>query len=349
MNGRKAFRNGVLPSYPCMASAGPQLPSTTATAIEHDPNAMPAQTERHHTNPTTLDLRPPGSRRRLRFIIGTATLLCLPVSQARANPPRALPRNASHIQAKWQPAMDYDRDGCYPTPAIGPDGRVNPGLKPSGSLSENCRDASDLNNTNAYARSCCGPSGWCGHLYGFYFEKDQVVAGFDPFGHRHDWEHVIVWVNDAETPRVPAYVSVSAHGRYETRPISQVRMQDSHPKIVYHKDGPLTHTFRFAAPHDEPPENHKGTWQYPDLVSWEGYPSGVRDILSRANFGTASFALAGSEQNLKRELRKGLEHLLKSENVHLNPLDQIQFSLVSMDIFSQGCVPVNGVDPNVPW
>lgn len=265
---------------------------------------------------------------------GTAVLLCLTTSPAWAEPPRALPKNASQIQAKRQPAMDYDRDGCYPTPAIGPDGRVNPGLSTTGSLSGNCRDPWDLDNTNSYARSCCGPSGWCGHLYGFYFEKDQVIPGFDFLGHRHDWEHVIVWVNEAANPVVPAYVSVSAHGKYDTRPISEVRTEGPHPKIVYHKDGALTHAFRFASISDEPPENHKGTWQYPDLVSWHGYPSGIRDILVRADFGKASFALGGGDQALKNELKKGLQ-----------PLDRYKFL---SDIFSQGCVPVNGIDPNVP-
>lgn len=42
---------------------------------------------------------------------------------ALAAPPTALPANANALERTYQPAYDYDTDGCYPTPAIGPDGR----------------------------------------------------------------------------------------------------------------------------------------------------------------------------------------------------------------------------------
>lgn len=64
----------------------------------------------------------------------------------------------------------------------------------------------------------------------------------------------------------------------------------THPKIVYHKDGGLTHAFRFAKA-DEEPENHHGTWQRPALVSWNNFPRGIRDTLTSADFGDASLDL----------------------------------------------------------
>lgn len=103
-----------------------------------------------------------GSRiRRISFVFGSALALVVALpGSALAEPPRALPAQADGLEQTFQPAFDYDTDGCYPTPAIGPDGTVAPGLKPSGTLNGQCRDASDLDNTNGYARYKCN-NGWC--------------------------------------------------------------------------------------------------------------------------------------------------------------------------------------------
>ncbi|WP_030432629.1 NPP1 family protein [Allokutzneria albata] len=228
-------------------------------------------------------------RRRSRLTalaLAAALTVALP-GAAHADPPRALPGAATSDELKWQPAFDYDGDGCYPTPAIGPDGTLNPGLKPSGALNGNCRDAADLDNTNTYSRAKCN-NGWCAYMYDLYFEKDQAVPLIES-GHRHDIEHVVVWVQDNSA----RYVSTSAHGNYTTRPANQVAWEGSHAKIVYHKDGVLTHAFRHASA-TEPPENHKGAWQYPPLVGWNHYPPGIRDRLVQADFGSAGFGLKDS-------------------------------------------------------
>ena len=224
--------------------------------------------------------------RRTLVVAGSAlAMVVAAATPALADPPAKLPGNADAAESKWQPAYDYDTDGCYPTPAIGPDGRVNGGLKPTGSLSGQCHDTPDLDNTNGYSRYKCN-NGWCAYLYGLYFEKDQSVANIQS-GHRHDWEHVVVWVQDDQAK----YVSTSAHGNFNVYPASSVRWDGTHPKIVYHKDGASTHDFRLANANDEPPENAYHTWQYPTLVGWNGYPPGIRDILSAYDFGSANFGL----------------------------------------------------------
>jgi hypothetical protein len=224
--------------------------------------------------------------RRTVFVAVTATLLTVLLpGMAWADPPRALPASYAAADGKWQPAFDYDGDGCYPTPAIGPDGTIAPGLNNSGALNGNCHDRSDLDNTNSYSRSKCN-NGWCAYLYDLYFEKDQAVPGFDCCGHRHDLEHVVVWVQNDQA----RYVSVSAHGNYSTFARDRVGWEGTHAKVVYHKDGVSTHCFRLASM-TEQPENHYGTWQYPDLVSWDNFPAGIRDRLTAANYGSASLAI----------------------------------------------------------
>ncbi|MCB5178781.1 NPP1 family protein [Streptomyces antimicrobicus] len=226
--------------------------------------------------------------RRSLVVGGAAVALVVGVPQvAFAAPPPALPANADPMERTFQPAYDYDTDGCYPTPAIGSNGVLNGGLSPTGALNGSCRDSWDLDNTNGYSRATCN-NGWCAVIYGLYFEKDQAIPGISLGGHRHDWEHVVVWIQNNEAK----YVATSAHGDFNVYSRDQIRWDGTHPKIVYHKDGVSTHCFRPANNNDEPPENHKHTWQFPALVGWNGYPStALRDKLSQADFGSAHFGL----------------------------------------------------------
>ncbi|MFG2714198.1 NPP1 family protein [Streptomyces goshikiensis] len=100
---------------------------------------------------------------------------------------------------KWQPALDYDTDGCYNVPAIGPDGRISEGLGHDNTTGErDCRDRSDLDNTNAYSRQRCN-SGWCVYLYDYYFEKDVAVQNVaDAGGHVHDWGKATIGIMDSQ-------------------------------------------------------------------------------------------------------------------------------------------------------
>jgi Necrosis inducing protein (NPP1) len=188
-------------------------------------------------------------------VIGALALVAATPVVAHADPPPALPANADGLEQTFQPAYDYDTDGCYPTPAIGPDGTIAPGLALGGHPNGQCRDQWDLDNTNGYARYKCN-NGWCAIIYALYFEKDQAALGPGSAGHRHDWEHVVVWVQDDQAE----YVSTSEHGSFRIHQRSAIRWDGTHPKIVYHKDGISTHAFRAANGNDEPPENHYHGW-----------------------------------------------------------------------------------------
>ncbi|WP_433825916.1 NPP1 family protein [Actinoplanes sp. CA-015351] len=231
-----------------------------------------------------------------------ALVLAISASPAFADPPGSLPQNAGGYEQSFSPAFDYDTDGCYATSAIGPDGTIAGGLKTTGAVNGSCRDQVDLDNSQTYARSKCN-NGWCAIVYASYFEKDQAVAGSGLGGHRHDWEHVISWVDQA-TNQVE-YVSTTQHSSQKTYTRSQVRFDGSHPKVVYHKDGASTHFFRLANSNDEPPENHYHNWRYPPPVDWNGYPSlALRDKLMAANFGSATIKIKdGSFESLLNAAR----------------------------------------------
>ena len=109
------------------------------------------------------DSAPParGFRRTLGVVLGTAALMITSAALAYAAPPPALPQNAGGYEQSFSPAYDYDTDGCYATPAIGADGTLNPGLNPTGAVNGNCRDQSDLDNSQTYARSKCNQTRSC--------------------------------------------------------------------------------------------------------------------------------------------------------------------------------------------
>jgi necrosis inducing protein (NPP1) len=243
----------------------------------------------------------PKRRRRLFGIaLGTAALMVTSAAAAFAAPPPSLPQNAGGWEQSFSPAYDYDTDGCYAVPAIGADGTLNPGLNPSGAVNGNCRDQSDLDNSQTYARSKCN-NGWCAVIYASYFEKDQAVAGSSLGGHRHDFEHVISWIN--QSANEVQYVTTTQHSSQVTYTRSQVRFDGSHPKVVYHKDGAGTHFFRLANSNDEPPENHYHNWRYPPLVDWNGWPStGLRDTLMNADFGSATIKITDKDDRFRNLL-----------------------------------------------
>jgi len=243
----------------------------------------------HEQKPVVPGIRTSAWRTRRRWFV--AVLSAAALSAGRSTPAEAsvlqlLPQNAEGLDQTFSPAYDYDTDGCYTTAAIGLDGTLNPGLRLGGDVNGRCHDHAQLANANTYSRSRCN-NGWCAVMYASYFEKDQATLGPAAIGHTHDWEHVVVWISDNEV----RYVSVSQHSGYQVAARSSIRFDGTHPKIVYHKDGPSTHCFRFAGAADDRVENATGGWFFPRLVGWNGYPAGFRDKLMAADFGAATIKI----------------------------------------------------------
>ncbi|KXX81227.1 hypothetical protein MMYC01_201422 [Madurella mycetomatis] len=185
----------------------------------------------------------------------------------------ALPNRATSMEHQFQPVTDFDRDGCYYTSAIDPNGNTNPGLGAVAKCpQDDCRSLNRLQNNNVYSRMRCN-NGWCAIMYEYYFEKDQAICGSFLGGHRHDWENIVVFVQNNQVKRV----SPSCHGNYD-KPSNSPHKQGERVKMVYHKDGAGTHCFRTANSGDDNIENHTGQWFIGSLVGWTGWPStGLRD------------------------------------------------------------------------
>ncbi|KAM5356948.1 hypothetical protein ACJ41O_003594 [Fusarium nematophilum] len=239
------------------------------------------------------------------FAAVAAVSSCLPASFVSANPVSLEPRDllsplkvgATAEQERWSPALDYDTDSCYNTVAVSPSGQLNAGQDPGkdqGEILSNCRKEVRLTNTNVYARSKCN-NGWCAHMYDYYFESD-----FGTGGHRHDWEHIVVWVQNGELK----FVSASAHGEWDIRFTYQdpkPRFEGgTHAKIVYHKDGGFTHAFRYANGNDDPPENHWKSWRWgvgAGLINWDWIPENLRNALNDKDWGKAEMAVRNKNRD----------------------------------------------------
>ncbi|WP_281628642.1 NPP1 family protein [Vibrio sp. St2] len=230
----------------------------------------------------------------------TTVLLSAPISLNAAEFPRLDEALPSLIDISAQvPVFDWDGDGCYPAAGVSRNGEMNPGLKPTGALNGSCRDAGFLDISNTLHRYACiqGSDGqeYCAQAYDTYYEKDQAIPGIGLGGHRHDWESVIIWTIDDAV----AYGSVSCHGDLETKPREQLPMEGEHLKVVYHKDGILTHCIRFAKD-NEVAENHYGQFVTPPVTSWYELSGdnlsneAMRNKLNSFDYGKASIKVKDS-------------------------------------------------------
>lgn len=218
------------------------------------------------------------------------------------------------------PVFDFDGDGCLPAAGISRSGEQNAGLNTSGSLGGDCRTQDFLNYSNTLHRSKCVTKNndeYCGHFYSLYFEKDQVVAGWDIFGHRHDWEVSAVWTKNG----VITHGGVSAHGNMTNRAIGDIERQGEHIRVVYHKDGPSTHALRFAKD-NEAAENPYDEFVTPPITSWYNLygdnknNAQMRALLNTYNYDRASIPMKDSNfiSNLNRYRPSGYPEFLAEAN-----------------------------------
>ncbi|KAF4318865.1 hypothetical protein BBO99_00004172 [Phytophthora kernoviae] len=109
---------------------------------------------------------------------------------------------------KFKPQI-HVTNGCHPYPAVNSAGDTSGGLKPTGAPSGSCKGSGY--GSQVYGRSTWYSGRWA-IMYSWYFPKDSPSTGL---GHRHDWEHVVVWIDnpDVENPTILG-VSPSAHSGY---------------------------------------------------------------------------------------------------------------------------------------
>ena len=183
--------------------------------------------------------------RRLMIVAGGALAMVVAAADARARRP-ARPRcPATPRRSRRRASRPSTTTPTAATrrPAIGPDGTINGGLNPTGSLNGDCHDAVRPGQHQRLLALQVQQRLVRRRVRPLLREGPGASPNSSIGGHRHDWEHVVVWVQNgvsaSTSPRPPTATSPST-------PASSVRWTGTHPKVVYHKDGVSTHCFRLG-------------------------------------------------------------------------------------------------------
>ncbi|KAM5356855.1 hypothetical protein ACJ41O_003501 [Fusarium nematophilum] len=180
--------------------------------------------------------------------------------------------------------------GCQPYTAVNDNGDISGGLQDSGSVEGGCRDR---NKGQTYARAAWH-NGKFGIMYAWYFPKDQPNAGNVAGGHRHDWESVVVWIDnpDNQNPRMLGGAA-SGHGDYSTT-TTPIR-SGNNVKVEYFTQLFLNHQLQWTN------SDGRSYW----ISDWDAMPQKAKDALNQNNpnpFGKANVPF--NNVNFQNNLRK---------------------------------------------
>uniref|UniRef100_H3G938 Necrosis inducing-like protein NPP1 type n=1 Tax=Phytophthora ramorum TaxID=164328 RepID=H3G938_PHYRM len=164
-------------------------------------------------------------------------------------------------------------NGCHPYPAVSEAGMTSGGLQATGGPSSKCKGSGW--GSQMYGRSTWYSGVWA-IMYTWYFPKDSPSTRL---GHRHDWEHVVVWIDnpDVSNPILLA-VSPSAHSGYSKYvPPSADSVDGTSVKINYESHWPVNHAL----------DTTSKSGEFQDLIMWHQMSDAARLALNTTDFGKA--------------------------------------------------------------
>ncbi|KAH8640971.1 necrosis-and ethylene-inducing protein-like protein 1 precursor [Alternaria alternata] len=174
---------------------------------------------------------------------------------------------------RFQPLL-HIAHGCQPYTAVDDNGNTSGGLQDTGNVSAGCRDQ---NKGQTYARAAWH-KGKFAIMYAWYWPKDQPTAGNVVGGHRHDWESVVVWIDNPANanPRILG-AAASGHGGYS--PTTRPNIQGNNVKVEYFVRFPYNHATQFT--------NTVGRTYW--ISDWDAMPTAARQALAPKDlFGKAN-------------------------------------------------------------
>ncbi|KAG1690124.1 NLP effector protein 2 [Phytophthora capsici] len=224
------------------------------------------------------------------FLCTIAAVVATIQGQEQQQQQQQLPATIDHDQVKPfpqpQPVTISERaamkfkpqlhvvDGCHPYPAVNDAGETGGGLKTTGSPTAGCKGSGW--GSQVYGRSTWHRDVWA-IMYSWYFPKDSPSTGL---GHRHDWEHVIVWISNPDVPN-PTILAVtpSAHSGYSKyAPPSADTVDGTSIKVRYESTYPMNHATDVTTEAGE----------FQDLIMWDQMTDAARNALNTVSFGDAN-------------------------------------------------------------
>lgn len=162
------------------------------------------------------------------------------------------------------------------------------GLNPSGSSTGGCRDTG---KAQTYAR-IGALNGKTGIMYAWYFPKDQLANGISVGAHRHDWEAVVVWIDDPATTAAPAVLGGAASGHGDFKKTTGALKGGTSATVEYFARAPTNHELQFT---DTVGLTH-------EVLDWDALPAAARTALQNTDFGSANvpFKDGNFEANLAK-------------------------------------------------
>ncbi|KAE8377999.1 necrosis inducing protein [Aspergillus bertholletiae] len=187
--------------------------------------------------------------------------------------PETVPSTATgSAYKKFEPYL-HIAHGCQSYPAVAANGDVSGGLQDTGSATGGCRDQS---KGQTYVRG-----GWhngrYGIMYAWYMPKDMPNSGVSTGAHRHDWENVVIWIDNPAVAN-PTLLGGAASGHGSYKKTNNPSRQDTRAKVEYFTNFPTNHELQFT--------NTLGR-DLP-LIAWESLPEAARRGLEDANFKDAT-------------------------------------------------------------
>ncbi|OLN97159.1 hypothetical protein CCHL11_02204 [Colletotrichum chlorophyti] len=179
--------------------------------------------------------------------------------------------------------------GCQPYTAVNDAGDTSGGLKPTGSSNGGCKDTS---KGQTYARGAWHKEKF-GIMYAWYFPKDMPTDGVSIGAHRHDWESIVVWLNDPAATD-PTILGGAASGHGEFKKTTSPQREGDSVKADYFTQGILNHELQFA---------DAAGRKYP-VLDWDAMAPAARTALSDTDFGNANVPF--KDENFITNLDKAL-------------------------------------------
>lgn len=224
--------------------------------------------------------------RTISILLGAITLYTTPTVFATVighDKVKQIPAKATDIEFFYQPMISDGPDSCNNYPAVDSFGNVGGGLSPSGAPDGHCRGTSG----QVYSRMAEFHH-HCAIMYSWYFPKDQPPKFLGiGFGHRHDWENIVVWTYECKVGSPIFKIDYSTHGKYRLdyappvwRGYKEYLVEGVHPKVSYHA------TYSGFADHSLDYTYEMGRSQ--PLVSWSKIPLPAKKALNEYYFGDAN-------------------------------------------------------------
>ncbi|OWY98649.1 Necrosis inducing protein NPP1 [Phytophthora megakarya] len=188
---------------------------------------------------------------------------------------------------KFKPQIQI-RTGCDPYPVVNEVGETGGGLKVTGKSRGKCGGSGS--GSQVYGRSTWINGVWA-IMYSWYFPKDSPSP---KFGHRHDWEHAIVFIDNPDVPNPKILAcSVSSHSGYaKYNPCPWYAVGGTSLKVRYMHKWPINHDLDITG----------DAGKFQDLIMWDQMTEDARRALNSVSFGSANTPM--NDWNFERKIEK---------------------------------------------